>query len=159
MSSVLQNICVLVGRLMLSAIFLLSGIHHLMDWKGATNLLAGQLRVWLRENLIEWLVPLLMGGALVFLIAGSVMVALGIRSRLGATMLLVFLLPTTILFHNFWSISPLLAEHGAQMIQFLKNLGLFGGLLMVVAFGTGKYSLEGALSIKVSRKGAARKEG
>lgn len=159
MSSALQNTCALVGRLMLIAIFLLNGFHHMMDWKGATSLLADHLRVWFRENLIEWLTPLLMGGALVFLIAGSVMVALGIRSRLGAMMLMAFLLPTTILFHNFWSISPLMSEHSAQMIQFLKNLGLFGGLLMLAAFGTGKYSMEGAISIKVSRKGTSRKEG
>ncbi len=85
-------------------------------------------------------VPLFLAGAVVIEIGGGLSVLLGYRARLGALALIVFTVPTLFVFHNFWSYPP--AEQQVQMVMFLKNLALIGGLLMVAALGAGAYSLD-----------------
>jgi len=70
------------------------------------------------------LAPVLLVGAIVLMAVGSVLVISGWRSRLGAILLLVFLVPTTLLFHGD------VADAG-ERIQLLKNLAIVGGLLLV----------------------------
>ncbi|MCS7271144.1 MAG: DoxX family protein, partial [Gemmataceae bacterium] len=55
-------------------------------------------------------------------------------------LLIVFLIPATVIFHNFWAFEG--QEQQMQMIMFLKNLAILGGLLLVVGFGAGAYSLD-----------------
>jgi putative oxidoreductase len=69
-------------------------------------------------------------------IGGSLMLALGARTRFAAFILAGYLIPVTYSFH-FHFADPL------QLVQFLKNLAIFGGLLQVVAFGAGRFSLDG----------------
>jgi putative oxidoreductase len=73
--------------------------------------------------------------------AGGLMVALGFHARIGALLLLVFLLPVTLFMHKFWGISdPQLQQ--MQMINFLKNVGLIGASAFVVYAGAGAYSFD-----------------
>ncbi len=65
------------------------------------------------------------------MVAGGTMLALGIAPKLAAVALLGNLVPTTIIGHAFWK-EERGAAREAQMIQFLKNLGLLGGLLLVL---------------------------
>ena len=83
----------------------------------------------------------MLAGAIVFLIAGSLSVILGYKARIGAALLLVFLVLATYYFHDFWTVSDPQAQQ-EQMIQFLKNLGLMGAMLLVIANGTGPLSLD-----------------
>jgi putative oxidoreductase len=69
------------------------------------------------------------------LVGGGLSVLLGYKARLGALLLIGFLIPATLIFHTNFS-------EPQQEIQFMKNLGLMGGLLMVVAFGAGPVSLD-----------------
>ena len=62
---------------------------------------------------------------------GGTMLALDIAPRLAAAGLLCSLVPTTVVGHAFWK-APDEATRHAQQIQFLKNLGLLGGLLLVL---------------------------
>lgn len=71
------------------------------------------------------LAPVLLVVAIVLMAAGSVLVISGWRSRLGAVLLLLFLVPTTFLFHGG-------VADAAERIQLLKNLAIVGGLLLVV---------------------------
>ena len=50
------------------------------------------------------------------------------------------LMPTTLLFHNFWALDG--AEAKTQMVNFMKNLAILGGLAMVFAFGPGRFSID-----------------
>ena len=84
----------------------------------------------------------MLAGATVFLIAGSLSVILGYKARIGAALLLAFLVLATYYFHDFWTVSDPQAKQ-EQMIQFLKNLGLMGAMLLVIANGTGPLSLDG----------------
>ena len=80
-------------------------------------------------------------GAIVFLIAGGFSIILGYKSRIGATLLLIFLILATYYFHHFWNISDP-KQQQEQMIEFLKNLGLMGAMLLIIANGTGPLSLD-----------------
>ena len=91
-------------------------------------------------------VTAILAGAILFEVGGALMVLLGFRARIGAVALVAFLIPTTVLFHNFWSFEG--DEQKMQMISFLKNLSIMGGLLMILGGGPGYFSID-------NRKGGA----
>lgn len=70
------------------------------------------------------LAPLMLAAAIVLLVVGSVLLISGWRSRLGAVLLLVFLIPTSLIFHGNVAEIP-------ERIQLLKNVAIIGGLLLV----------------------------
>ena len=136
-----------LGRIALSLIFILSAVYKFMNWSEAeqsltntfTDLMgAVQQTPWLLDILaflLPWL-PVLLGiGAIVELI-GGLLLFLGLKVRLGALLLLLFLIPSTFFFHHFWVLEG--AEKQLQMTMFLKNLSIFGGLLVVLALGKGR---------------------
>jgi putative oxidoreductase len=74
-------------------------------------------------------------GAIILELAGSIFAILGYYTRLGALLLLVFLIPTTIIFHtNF--------DDPSQIIHLMKNVSMFGGCLLLLATGPGRFSLD-----------------
>ena len=68
----------------------------------------------------------------------------GWQTRLAAFLLFVYLIPTTLVFHNFWAFEG--AKQQDQMFHFLKNLAIMGGLLEFSAAGAGAWSLDSALA-------------
>ena len=81
---------------------------------------------------------LLAAGTVIFQLVGGLSLLLGYKVKIGALLLIIFLIPATLIFHNF------LAD-ASQVNAFLKNVGLIGGLLMVVYAGAGAASLDKAL--------------
>ena len=71
--------------------------------------------------------------------AGLMLVA-GWKARWAALLLAVFTVIVTIFYHNYWAVPE--AQKMMQQIQFMKNLALIGGLLMVTAFGPGRFSVD-----------------
>ncbi len=122
----------LLGRLCLCAIFLSSGVHKAMDWENTASYMAAKGMP---------VVPVFLVGAIVFEVVGGLLVLVGFKARIGALALVIFLIPTTLIFHNFWAFEEM--ERQMQMIEFLKNLSILGGLLMVVSGGPGGLSLDG----------------
>jgi putative oxidoreductase len=134
-----QGLLSVAGRVALATIFLMSAVGNKIPNYGAVT-----------EYMAAHGVPapqLLLAPAILFLIAGSVSVILGYKTRLGALLLFLFLVPTTYYFHNFWALSGDAAQ--AQTIQFMKNLSMAGAMLFLVANGGGAWSLD-------SRRPAAR---
>jgi putative oxidoreductase len=82
-----------------------------------------------------------LAGAIAFLILGSLMVLVGYYARIGALLLAVFLVLATYYFHAFWAIEDEKLR-GEQMLNFLKNLSLFGAMLFIIANGSGAGSLD-----------------
>jgi putative oxidoreductase len=125
----------LLGRLLMSAIFLISGVGKLMapgatqGYIGAAGLPAPELAYWV---------------AVVVEVAGGVLLVLGYQTRTVAAALALFTLAAAIGFH---------AQFGDQnqFIHFLKNLAITGGLLQVLAFGAGAYSLDARSSGETPR--------
>jgi putative oxidoreductase len=115
-----------IGRTFIAAIFLISGIGKLMA-PGATMAYIGSL------GLPAPAVGLV--GALVLELAGAVLLVVGYRTRLVALLLAAYAVVTALIFHH------ALADQN-QMFHFLKNLAMAGGLLQVVAFGAGTFSLD-----------------
>jgi putative oxidoreductase len=124
----------LVGRLCIAAIFLLSGFSKLVDLPGTTeHMVAAGIPQAHTLAIVAGLAELLGGLAL----------ALGLLTRLAAAGLVLFMIPTTIMFHNFWAFEG--AARLPQMLNFMKNLCITGGLLFVAAVGAGRYSLDAKL--------------
>lgn len=123
-----MNYIPLAARIFLSVIFLRSGIGKILDFAGTQQQIASQ-------GIPLALAGLLAVGAIIFELAGGLSVLLGYKARWGAIALIIFLVPTTLIFHtNF-------AEE-MQVIQFLKNVAILGGLLMVVYFESGPVSVD-----------------
>jgi putative oxidoreductase len=124
----------LVGRLALAAIFLVSGAGKLADVAGAAAQISA-VGLPYPETL-----AMIAGVAEVL---GAVSLIFGALTRAGALGLLMFLVPTTLLFHGFWALEGE-ARH-MQLVHFLKNLGIAGGLIHVISYGPGRYSVDSLL--------------
>jgi putative oxidoreductase len=119
----------ILGRLMLCAIFLMSTAGKKIPV------------AYMKANGLTWMPEVLLGGAIVFLLVGSAFVILGFQARIGALLLLVFLGLATYYFHDFWS--PRHAQMAElQTIQFMKNLGLAGAMVFIIANGSGAGSID-----------------
>lgn len=131
-----------IGRILLSLIFVMSGIHKLTAWQST----ADQMQA---EGMVA--VPFLLTGAVVLELGGGISLFSGCRTRVGATMLIVFLIPTTLIFHDFWAYSG--DEQQQQMIHFVKNLAILGGLFAVAGSGGGCCSLDQLLQNRKTQSG------
>ena len=120
-----------LGRTLLAVIFLMSGINKILDWDGT----AGYM-----EFKGMPLIPLFLVGAIVLEIGGSLSVILGYKARWGALALIVFTIPTTLIFHDYWALEGMDALN--NQVMFMKNLAMIGGLLMIMAHGAGPLSLD-----------------
>lgn len=105
-----------IGRVLLCLVFVYSLIGKLTGFAGPAAAIAAKGLP---------LAPLLLVAAIMLMAIGSALVISGWRSRIGALLLLVFLVPTTLLFHGD-------VADAAERIQLLKNLAIVGGLLLVI---------------------------
>jgi putative oxidoreductase len=132
MSPTLQGALTLAGRLLLCTIFLVTAlVTNLFEFTGTIN------------SMEEHHVPapqLLLIGAVVFLVLGSVSVMAGWYTRVGAVLLIVFLVAATLVFHRFWEMPSSQAQN--QLMHFLKNVSMLGGLLYLLANGPGPWSID-----------------
>ena len=132
MNQSVQNFVALVGRIFLAAIFVISGVNKLTDFSGTAAFMSGA-----GLPAAEFLLVL----TILIEIAGGLMIILGLYTRQLALILFLFMIPVTAVFHNPWSAGdPVQIQQ--QMIHFLKNLAIMGGLLHLSAFGPGYFSIE-----------------
>jgi len=72
---------------------------------------------------------------------GGLSVTLGYKAKIGAWLLVVFLVPVTLMMHNFWAVTAPMMR-GMQMALFMKNLSMLGAALLITHFGAGPVSLD-----------------
>ena len=120
-----------VGRILLALIFVMSGFGKITGWEGTAGYMA---------SVGMPMVTLFLIGAIVLEIGGGLSLILGFKARWGALALIVFTIPATVLFHNFWAMEG--ADAFTNQIMFMKNVAMIGGLLMVMAFGAGPLSID-----------------
>jgi len=133
MKHALVGILTVIGRILLAAVFLMSAVGHKIPKFSAVA-----------EGMAAEGIPfpqMLLAGAIVFLVFGSVSLILGLRGRLGAVLLMVFLLAATYFYHDFWTLEGDAVKQ--QMAHFMKNVSLMGALLLIVVNGTGPFSIDG----------------
>ena len=125
-----MHIVELIGRVFLSALFLIEGVGKLftqeqvimyMEDYGVPGIL------FIPAVIVEILFPLLL--------------IVGYKTRLAALVLALFTLTVTIIFHTDFG-------DGMQLISFLKNLAITGGFMIVIAYGSNKFSLDHFLKTK-----------
>lgn len=85
--------------------------------------------------MIPW-TPVLLLTATLFELLGGLSVLLGYKEKWGATLLALFLVPTTIIMHQFWFVEG--GGRELQMAHFLKNLAILGGLILFIQQGSGQ---------------------
>jgi putative oxidoreductase len=120
----------LIGRVLLGLIFLVSAINKIADPQGTQQ--------YMTLMGMTWLTTLFYIGAVAVELAGSLSLLLGYRAKTGGWLLFLFIIPTTVIFHTNFA-DP------NQMIHFLKNLSIMGGLLYVARYGAGRYSMDAGL--------------
>ncbi len=104
-----------IGRVLLCLVFIQAVIGKLTGFAGPAAAIAAKGLP---------LAPVLLVAAMVLMAVGSALVISGWKARLGVVLLLVFLVPTTLLFHGDVSSAQ-------ERIQLFKNLAIIGGLLLV----------------------------
>lgn len=121
----------LVARFCLAAVFFWAGLGKILFYNETHQYMAAKGFP---------MVPLFLLGAAALEIIASFCLFIGYRTRTAATLLLLFLIPTTLIFHDFWMMEG--AERVLQQTEFLKNLAIFGGLLYIVCIGAGGWSCD-----------------
>ncbi len=121
----------LIGRILIALIFLLSGYGKLTGFDGTVAYIASKSIPMPQFAAV---------GAIIVEVCGGVMMVIGWRARLAAAALFLFTALAALLFHNFWAVPADQAQN--QMIHFMKNIAMMGGLLYVVVHGSGPFSVD-----------------
>ena len=131
MNPAAQSQALLVGRLLLAALFLVFGIRKLM----AVAATAGYFAKlgFPAPEVMAW-------AAIVIEIGGGLLLALGWHARRAAWLLILFVAIATAMAHRFWQFDA--AQYANQMTHFFKNVAVIGGLLYVAMLGAGGLSLD-----------------
>ncbi len=128
----MKDITDLIGRVFLSFIFLFEAYDSLVYFKAT--------KAQMINYGITWQTDLILYAGIFTLILGGILLLIGYRSGFGATLLLLYWIPVTFVLYSWWN-DPIEFRRDAS-IQFMKNLSIAGGLLIVVVNGSGKYSVK-----------------
>lgn len=136
----------MLGRIGLSLIFIYFATIQILNWDQVQQTFDTSISNWIVHpglpdqiqkvfNLLLSYSSLIMIFSVVFTGIGSLFVLLGIQVRLGVILLILFLLPCTVIMHPFWMYEG--ANKEMQMLLFLKNISIIGGLLVLASSESG----------------------
>ena len=120
----LHDLALLVGRALLSAMFILGGISKITGYAGTAGYMASQ-------GVPSALLPLVILTEL----GGGLAILLGFQTRLVAILLAGFTVIASLIFHMNWA-------QAGQQIMFMKNVAVVGGFLALFVAGAGRYSVD-----------------
>jgi putative oxidoreductase len=135
-----RNLTALVGRLLLAVIFVLSGFGKLTNLAGTAGYMehAGMPHALVYSGLLA---------SIAVELGFGVLLMIGFRARMAAIVMFLWFIPVTIMFHFLpWREA---VAHGDKMgammqqINYMKNISIMGGLLLIVSFGSGVWSVDG----------------
>ena len=130
LTSFWQGAVVVLGRFFFALIFLFAAPNHFTKQTIAFSASQG-------VPLASIAVPL----SGVVAIAGGFSILLGYRAKLGAWLIVLFLIPVTLMLHKFWTVQdPMMAQ--VHMAMFMKNISMLGAALLITQFGAGPFSLD-----------------
>jgi putative oxidoreductase len=122
----------LVGRILIALIFVFSGFGKITGFEGTAGYIASKGLP---------LPQLAVVVAIIVELGGGIILVLGWKARWAAAAMFLFTAIAAIIFHNFWAASGDEAQN--QMIHFMKNISMLGGLLYIVVYGSGPLSMDG----------------
>ena len=126
-----KHLAPFLGRILIVAIFLMSGLHKLDQFEETAALMAGK-GLPMVDVVLMLSIFIELGGAL--------MILLGWHARIGTLGLFLWLIPVTLTFHAFWQVPPEQAQ--LQMNEFMKNVAIMGALILVMLHGPGHFSVD-----------------
>ena len=121
----------LLGRILLAGMFVVSGFQKISGFEGTVGYIAGR-GLPLPQALAALAIPIEIGG--------GILIIAGWRARWAALGLIVFLIVITPIFHGYWASPP--EQMVDQQINFIKNVSILGGMVLLLAFGPGRYSVD-----------------
>jgi putative oxidoreductase len=136
-SKTLWGPVVLLGRICFAIVFIFGTKGHFTGQDVAYAAHAG-------VPLAKIVVPL----SGVIAIVGGLSILLGRKAKWGAWLIVLFLVPVTLMMHNFWAAPA--AMYQMQLVNFQKNLSMLGGALLITQFGAGPWSLDALSAAKRS---------
>jgi putative oxidoreductase len=139
MSNSSGSIVPLLGRILLSSVFILSGIAKITSFSMEEGYAVA-------HHLPLPAVAITI--ALIIEIAGGLAILFGLFARFTSWILFLYLIPTTFLFHNFWAMQGM--DRYDNTIHFEKNLAIMGGLLILASFGAGACSIDSSRAPKAA---------
>lgn len=127
----MKDFTLLVFRILLVAIFPISAYYKYMQWPGIANVVekAGlpyAYQLGMVGTAVEFFLPFL--------------VILGLLTRWAALGLIVYVAAATYIAHPIWKVPP--DAFFGQLMSFMKNLGMIGGLLVLMVFGPGRLAIQ-----------------
>jgi putative oxidoreductase len=128
----MNHSALLVGRILLSLVFLNAGYRKLMAVAGSAGYL-GKLGFPMPEVLIWVAIAIELGGAILLIV--------GWKTRWAAWLLALFTLVATFAAHRFWEVDA--AQYANQMNHFMKNVAIIGGFIILATTGPGALSVDG----------------
>ncbi len=137
----------MLGRILLSLIFICLVTNQILNWDQTQHSFDKSVSDWIVHpglpdqiqkvfSLLLSYSSLIMILAAVFAGLGGLFVLLGIKVRLGAILLILFLTPSTVIMHAFWMYHGSMRE--MEMMMFLKNISIVGGLFILASCSEGK---------------------
>ncbi len=131
----IESLCALIGRFIIAFIFLFSGINKIPNFSYFEKFVSTSGLIHLSPPVFWFLL------AIACELIGSISVILGIFGRLGALLLAIYMAVIVILYYlNF--------SDQIHISQFINHVSVIGGLLMIIAFGTGRISIDVLLKKK-----------
>ena len=124
----MTNIADLVGRILISALFLLNGIFKINNYDGTIG--------WMESFGMP---GILLIPAIILEIVGPVLIIIGYKTKVTAGLLSLFCIATAFIFHNDFA-------NQMQLTSFLKNIALAGGFLILFVNGAKGFSLDNKLN-------------
>jgi putative oxidoreductase len=125
------DVAALLARILLAVIFIKSGFGKIGGFEGTVAAIASKG------------VPLPQVAAVVTILielGGGLLLVFGLKARWAALLIFLWLIPSTLLFHDFWAVPA--EQYRNQQTNFLKNVAIMGGMLMVFAFGPGRIAFD-----------------
>jgi len=124
----MYNILDLLGRILISAVFFLSGVNKIQQYEDTTE--------WMESFDLP---SLLLTPAIILEIVLPILIIIGYKVRISAALMALFCFATAIIFHTDFN-------NQMQFVSFFKNIGLAGGFLFLVVNGAKDFSLDKKLS-------------
>ena len=139
-----MNIAYALGRIFVPIIFIWEAIREMLDIRTFTKVLSDS-NFPLPDEISTYLGGMPKYEALAWALAAlelicGIMILIGLKARWGALLLIVYCASTIFFVHHFWDMT------GDAFVQnqfhALKNLSIMGGLLLIVAVGSGPHSID-----------------
>jgi putative oxidoreductase len=124
---VFNDLLILVARIFISSLFLWAGAAKVVHWKGSAEYMQF-------KKMPKSLLP----AAILMQIVGGLSVLLGFEARVGALLLIVFVIPSAFKMHDFWNLQG--DERTTQKTLFMKDMAVLGGLVLFLVTGAGRFA-------------------